>query len=73
MTKWIKVEDKLPRCCDDILFTDGKKIYKGWLETYEPLEEPSFYNDASGRRAEHWPEEVTHWMALPRLPKSEES
>jgi hypothetical protein len=68
MTSWIKVQDKLPRFCVDILFTDGKKIYKGWLETYEPLEEPLFYNDTSRRSEEHWPEGISHWMALPPLP-----
>lgn len=68
MTKWIKVEDKRPPCCDDILFTDGKKVYKGWLETYEPLEDPLFYHDTSRRCQENWPQEITHWMPLPTLP-----
>ncbi len=69
--KWIKVDHKPPKFCDDILFTDGKKIYKGWLETYEAGEDLSFYNDASGIRANHWPEGVTHWIALLKLPKLE--
>jgi hypothetical protein len=70
---WIKLEDSLPRTCDDILFTDGKNIYKGWLEANEPLEERLFYNDTSIRRAENWPENVTHWMPIPKPPTSEKS
>jgi|FreactcultuFSWF8_1027224.scaffolds.fasta_scaffold19388_2 hypothetical protein len=67
--KWIKVEDKLPVPCIDILFTDGKKWYKGWLDTYEPLEDPVFYNDESNKiGSDHWPENITHW-AIPELPK----
>ena len=69
MNKWIKVEDRQAPPCKDILFTDGKKVYKGWQETYEPFEDVSFYNDQSGMRADHWPEGITHWMHLPELPK----
>jgi hypothetical protein len=66
--EWIKLEDSLPRCCDDVLFTDGKQVYRGWLETHEPLEDPLFYNQSCEVRAEHWPENVTHWMPLPEPP-----
>jgi hypothetical protein len=66
---WIKVQDKWPKCCEDILFTDGKKVYKGWLEAYELGEDALFYNDAFGRLAENWPEHITHWMPLPNPPE----
>ncbi len=65
--KWIDISDKLPRSCDDILFTDGKKIYKGWLETHEFGEDLVFFNDTY-RLAAIWPENITHWMELPKLP-----
>lgn len=68
--KWIKVEDKRPKPCEDILFTDGEKVYKGWLETHEFGENAVFYNDTHDvLNVEHWPEEVTHWMPLPDVPK----
>lgn len=66
--KWINLEDKSPQSCEDILFTDGKEIYKGWLETYEPEEELCFYNEKAGF-CDHWPENITHWMSLPKPPK----
>ena len=66
---WISIEKTLPKCCEDILFTDGRNIYKGWLETYEPLEEPLFYNTDDRRNADRWPENITHWKELPKLPK----
>lgn len=64
LSKWIEVEKKKPSCCDEILFTDGKKIYFGWLETYEFGEELSFYNAYESE----WPENITHWMELPKPP-----
>jgi hypothetical protein len=70
MTKWISIEDKTPKPCKDILYTDGKKIYKGWLETYNFGEELGFYNvEGSGINETHFPEDITHWMYLPKPPK----
>lgn len=69
MMKWMPIELEKPRFSDDILFTDGKKVYKGWLETYEPGEDLSFYNDTSQLREDRWPENVSHWMYLPKLPE----
>lgn len=66
--KWIKVEDQMPRAAEDILFTDGKEIYKGILETYEFGEDPVFFNEADNWRDDSWPEDITHWMPLPKLP-----
>jgi hypothetical protein len=65
--KWISLDDKKPRCCMDILFTDGKKVYYGWLETYFPLEELSFASASC--RPISFPEGVTHWMPMPKPPK----
>lgn len=64
--KWIPIETQRPKLCQDIIFTDGKEIYFGWLETYEELEE-LYFVDAYGRYATI--EDVTHWMEKPSLPK----
>ena len=66
--KWTKIRshESLPKCCEDILFTDGKEVYKGWLESHEFGTDPIFYNVGSG---ESWPEDVTHWMPMPKLPR----
>lgn len=68
--RWIAMEIEWPSICEDILYTDGKKIYYGWLETHEPLEEPCFIAKTFGRREDSNPEGVTHWMRLPPLPGS---
>lgn len=66
---WIEIEKERPRCCDDILFSDGQKIYMGWLETCEPEEDLSFYSIARHSRwSDSSPENITHWMPLPKLP-----
>jgi hypothetical protein len=70
--KWINLEDKKPKPCVDILFTDGKKIYKGWLETYEPGEDLYFFTYEKESRNSYFHifmEGITHWMELPKLPK----
>jgi len=69
---WIKIEDKLPKAAQEILFTDGKTIYKGWLETTEPLEDLMFYNESwNARGDDSWPANISHWKKLPSLPKKE--
>lgn len=68
---WINIEERKPSPCQDILFTNGKDVFKGWLETYDPLEDLSFYSDRAGL-FEHWPEDITYWMPLPELPKVKE-
>lgn len=68
--QWMEVIKKMPPPCIDILFTDRKEIFKGWLETYEEGEEPVFYNSQEQtRRSQIWPEDITHWMHLPSLPE----
>jgi hypothetical protein len=69
--EWIEMEKQKPNPCIDILFTDGKEIYKGWLETYEECEDLSFCSMRASLLHDAWPENITHWMPLPKLPKSE--
>lgn len=64
--KWISIDKQKPRVAENILFTDGKEVYAGWLETYEPLEDLVFYNTLSSH--DHWPENITHWMLFPFPP-----
>jgi len=69
--KWISVEekDKLPEDLEEILFTDGKGIYKGYrFSAYADLK--------SDDEVEHWYsitehriDDVTHWMPMPPLPE----
>ncbi len=68
---WISVESVKPKPCVDILFTDGKEIYKGWLETYEDSEELCFCATRESFIHDLWPENITHWMPMPELPKTE--
>ena len=64
--KWISLEDKIPRCCEDILFTEGKRIYIGWLETYEPLEDLCFTRAVHpGSRECGWIDGITHYESTP--------
>jgi hypothetical protein len=66
--KWIKVGILAPRPGDDILFTDGKQVFKGWLETHEFGEDLVFCNDSCQLQSDLWPENITHWRPLPELP-----
>lgn len=75
--KWISLDEKKPRCCDSILFSDGSNVYAGWLETYEPLEEISFHAILEVTSMRHSrdmsPEGITHWAPIPKPPKLPES
>lgn len=62
----VKEKDKLPESLDEIIFTDGKGIYKGYRYA-------AYVN--SNQEVERWYsitdtriEDVTHWMPLPELP-----
>lgn len=70
MSEWISVDERRPRSCDDILFTDGKKVWVGWLTTYDPLEDLVFYSTLDTRN--QYPDDVTHWMPLPNPPVDNE-
>jgi uncharacterized protein DUF551 len=66
---WIKIEDKWPPVLKYILFTDGNKVYKGWMEHYEGPKIATFYNDTSSDLADYFPDNVTHWVELPKIPQ----
>ena len=67
--KWIEIkrDDKKtwPRIGENILFADGNSVWAGWLECYEPEEDPSFYADLGDDESTTWPENVTHWAIWP--------
>lgn len=65
--KWKKIkskEDAPPPMHDVLLYADGK-ILKGWNESVQPEEDPSYCSCEDGLLT---PEEVTHWMKLPKAP-----
>jgi|KBSMisStandDraft_5_1062788.scaffolds.fasta_scaffold63114_5 hypothetical protein len=63
---WIDVYDKLPESLEEILFTDGDSVYKGYRfrPSNSDFEWDSWYSITETRI-----EGVTHWMPLPELPK----
>ncbi len=68
--KWISLEEKKPKVAREILFTDGVDVFYGWLESYEFGEELMFYSSGSeGDSCSSWPEDITHWMEIPKPPK----
>ena len=65
---WISVEDKdkLPEELDEILFTEGQGVYKGYRIEYDLGEERwNAWFSVSDNKID----DVTHWMPLPELPK----
>ena len=62
---WISVEDKerLPESLEDVLFTDGDRVYKGYRLSSELDDFVGWYNSNDSSIYE-----VTHWMPLPELP-----
>jgi hypothetical protein len=69
--QWVPMTREWPCVCRDILFTDGEEIYFGWLETYEPGEDPCFVAKISNPRQDSSPDGITHWMPLPKLPNKD--
>lgn len=66
MNLWISVKEKTPEDYKDVLFTDGKTIFKG-CRASSIIDEDSdtvFYFSN-----ERHVDKVTHWMPLPPLPK----
>ena len=66
--EWISTKDRMPEENEDILFTEGKDIYRGYWTTFlgkafhqTPPEDQYFGDDFSL-------EQITHWMPLPKLP-----
>lgn len=59
---WISVKDRLPRCGDSVIVTDGVFACEAFLSI-------------SGKWVRNgigWIEsEITHWMPMPNLPKGE--
>lgn len=66
--RWKKIDPEDPSTFpvrfQDVIFTDGEKVYCGWRETEEE-ETLEFMNCIPPLK---WPENVTHWMAFPELP-----
>lgn len=57
------------RHSEDVLFTDGKKIWTGYLQTWddEEYEARWFMSGPDGWTVDN----VAHWMPLPELPATE--
>jgi hypothetical protein len=64
--KWISVKDKLPVSLEDVLFTDGGGVYKGYrlVSSISEVDWDYWYSVTENRI-----KGVTHWMPLPELPK----
>lgn len=62
--KWIRIDEKKPTPCDDIIFSDGEWAWYGWLETYLPEEELSFYSPTEKGCIEG----VKYWFEIPPIP-----
>ena len=66
--EWISVEDeeKLPEHLEDVLFTDGINIFKGYrlVVCLGSSEIDYWYSNLDNRILD-----VTHWMPLPKPPK----
>lgn len=68
---WVSVKERLPEDEQKILYTDGEEVYSG---KYDANSRRSF--DLIGAGGWEWeemyePEEITHWMPVPELPKKE--
>lgn len=69
--EWVNVKetDKLPESLEEVLFSDGKGVYKGYRFS-------SFIS--ASQEVGHWYstnddriDDVTHWMPLPTLPEEQ--
>ena len=62
--EWIRIEDDLPEDLENVLFTDGKDVYKGYINK-SVWGEWNYWFSISDVGIE----DVTHWMPLPTMPK----
>lgn len=53
--KWISVEERLPKCGERVLITEGSCVF----EAYRSISNKWVRNGIG------WAEDVTHWMPLP--------
>jgi len=58
---WICVKDQVPPAMKDVLLLAGNLVVKGWNESVQPEEDPSYcsYQDFDS-------DEITHWMPYPQ-------
>ncbi len=61
---WIKCVDRFPEEFEDVLFTDGKDVFKGHLYN-SGLDDFILWFSVSESTIDN----VTHWMLLPNPPK----
>ena len=59
---WIPVTERLPEICEEVLATDKTDIFCAWIDSNGEWASASFDYD------KNFP--VTHWMPLPKLPKT---
>ena len=60
-SKWISVEERLPKCGERVLITDGAAVFEAYLSISHKWVRSGLL----------WQENVTHWMPLPEPPKEE--
>lgn len=67
MNNWISVEDRLPRCFERVLATDGAFVGEAYLTSAHSRYRHTGYpwRAMSGKT-------VTHWMPLPEPPRENE-
>lgn len=63
-TRWIPVSERLPVSDEDVLVTNGKGIYIGWID----LTDKKWRVDCS---SEYFMEDIIAWMPLPQPYKAE--
>lgn len=61
--RWISVKERLPRCGERVLVTNGGSVWEAYLSISHKWVRQEFV----------WGIDVTHWMPLPSAPKEGES
>lgn len=64
--KWISIKEKTPEDYENILFTNGKRVFLGFRVCLEDGDDgrDDFYYYSNERNYDG----ITHWMPLPELP-----